>query len=265
MQARINDISLSYDDTGQGEPVLLVHAFPFNRQMWAPQVAALTAAGYRVIAPDLRGFGQSDAPSGPYALDQLADDLVALLDTLGIQQVVLVGLSMGGYIAFHLLRRSPERVRALVLADTRATADSAEAAATRLERATLAEREGVGPVVTAMLPGMLAGGKLDEADPALVEHIRTLMLSASPAGVAGALRGMAAPPDAGPGLPSIAWPTLVICGVEEVTTPPAEARLIAEHIPGARLVLIDGAGHLSNLEQPNAFNAALLDFLKRNA
>jgi 3-oxoadipate enol-lactonase len=202
MQARVNDISLSYDDMSHGEPVLLVHAFPFNRRMWALQVAALTAAGYRVIAPDLRGFGQSDAPPGPYPLDQLADDLVALLDALDVQQVVLVGLSMGGYIAFHLLRRASERVRALVLADTRATADSAEAAATRLERAALAELEGAAPVVTAMLPGMLAGGQLDEADPALVEHIRTLMLSASPAGVAGALRGMASRPDAGPDLPS---------------------------------------------------------------
>jgi 3-oxoadipate enol-lactonase len=120
MEARVNGVTLGYDDQGQGDLVLLVHAFPLSRRMWAPQVAALTAAGYRVIAPDLRGFGQSEASDGPYPLALLADDLLALLDTLGIASTAVVGLSMGGYIAFRLIEKAPERVRALVLADTRA-------------------------------------------------------------------------------------------------------------------------------------------------
>lgn len=262
MRTRVNGVELSYDDAGRGEPVLLVHAFPLNRRMWERQAAALVDAGYRVIAPDLRGFGESEPPPAGYPLAQLADDLTALLDTLGIARVVLVGLSMGGYIAFRLLEHAPERVSALVLADTRAGADSEQAAATRRERAALAERAGVAAVVPALLPGMVAGGRLEAADPALVEHIRALMLAASPAGLAAAQRAMAARPDSTPLLSHIACPTLVICGAEDTLTPPAEARLLAERIPNARLVVLDGAGHLANLERPAAFNAALLDFLK---
>lgn len=261
MEAAVRETRLSYEDAGTGAPVLLIHAFPLDRHMWAAQVAALTAAGYRVIAPDVRGFGASEAPPGPYPLDELAADLLALLDHLGLERVVVAGLSMGGYIAFRLLARAPHRARALVLADTRAGVDSPAAAATRHERAALAEREGVAPVAAAMLPGMFARGAVAEADPALVEHVRSLMLAAPAAGVAGALRGMAGRPDATPDLASIASPTLVICGAEDVLTPPEEARLMAERIPGARLALIPAAGHLSNLEQPAAFNAALLDFL----
>src|SRR5688572_13415132 len=115
MRAHVNGITIGYDDAGQGEPVLLVHAFPFNRQMWAPQVSALTAAGYRAIAPDVRGFGQSDLPTRGYTLDQIAGDLVALLDALRIERAVVAGLSMGGYIAFRLLQHVRPRVRALVL------------------------------------------------------------------------------------------------------------------------------------------------------
>jgi pimeloyl-ACP methyl ester carboxylesterase len=254
---------VAYDDQGQGEPVLLIHAFPLNRTMWASQVAALTEAGYRVIAPDLRGFGESEPPAGPLSLDDLAADLLGLLDHLDIAQAVVGGLSMGGYIAFRLLARAPERLSALVLADTRAGVDSPPAVATRLERAALAEREGVAPVAAAMLPGMVAGGQVERADPAVLARIQALMATASPAGVAAALRAMAARPDALPALAAITCPTLVLCGAEDVLTPPAEARLMAESIPQAQLVLIEGAGHLANLEQPAAFNAALLDFLAR--
>ena len=261
MEAEIRGIRLSYDDAGTGAPVLLIHAFPFDRRMWAAQVAALTAAGYRAIAPDVRGFGASEAPPGPYPLDELAADLLALLDHVGVEQAVVGGLSMGGYIAFRLFQQAPARVRALVLADTRAGADSPQAAATRHERAALAEREGVAPVVAAMLPGMFARGELEAADPALVEHVRSLMLGTSAAGVAGGLRGLAARPDSTPDLPSIACPTLVICGADDVLTPPAEAHLMAERIPGARLEIIPSAGHLSNLERPADFNRVLLDFL----
>lgn len=261
MRIEVNGVTLAYDDAGQGEAALLIHAFPLNRRMWAAQVEALVAAGYRAITPDLRGFGESQAPPGPYPMTDLAGDLLALLDALGLERVVVVGLSMGGYIAFRLIQRAPERVRGLVLADTRAGQDAPAAAATRLERAAMAERHGVEPVVQAMLPGMVAGGDPTGADPALVEHIRSLMLTASPAGVAGALRGMAARPDATPELAGIACPTLVICGALDALTPPDEAYLMAEHIARARLVVLEHAGHLSNIEQPEAFNRALLTFL----
>ena len=265
MIATVNGIRLAYSDTGEGSPVvLLVHGFPLNRSMWDPQRGALRSIGARVIAPDLRGFGASEAgPAGPLTMDQHADDLVGLLDALGVSEpVVYVGLSMGGYVGFAVWRRHPERVRALVLADTRATADTPAGRNDRLRIALLAEElDSPQPAIEAMLPRLfsphLRAGALPE------QLVRGMMASSSARAVADGQRGLAARPDSVSTLATIDVPTLVIVGEHDVLTPPDESRRIAEGIAGAGLVIIDQAGHMSNLENAEAFNEALLGFLRK--
>ena len=264
MLATVNGIRLAYSDTGEGAPVLLlVHGFPLNRSMWDPQRGALRSTGARVIAPDLRGFGASEAgPPGPLTMDQHADDLVGLLDALGVREpVVYVGLSMGGYVGFALWRRHPERVAAFVLADTRASADTPAGRNDRQRIALLAEElDSPQPAIDAMLPRLLSphlhAGSLPE------HLVRGMMASTSARAVADGERGLADRPDSSSTLPSISVPTLLIVGEQDLLTPPDDARFIAGRVPGARLVTIDQAGHMSNLENPEAFNDALLAFLR---
>ncbi len=258
MEANLNGIRVRFDDVGTGPVVLLLHAFPLSAAMWQPQIEALRSR-YRVIAPDLRGFGGSDAPPGPYSMDTLADDAAALLEHLGVSRAVVAGLSMGGYIAFAFWRRHRDRVAALVLADTRAGADSEEGRATREVNARLAEEQGAGAIADKLIPNLVAPG----ASQAVRDTLRALITANSPDGIAGALRGMAARPDSSPDLPGIDVPVLIIVGEEDGLTPPVESERMAAALPDATLARIPGAGHLSNLEQPEAFNAALLAFLER--
>jgi 3-oxoadipate enol-lactonase len=257
--ARINGITLAYTDQGRGTPVVLLHAFPQNRTMWAPQIEALSKT-HRIVAPDFRGFGESDAPQGPYTLDQFADDAAGLLDHLAIQRAVLAGLSMGGYTAFAFYRKYRDRVKGLVLADTKAQADTEEGRAGRFAMAQTAQAKGAGAVADIMLPKLLSPVAL-QTKPELVRQVRAAIERTQVSGIAGALMAMAERPDSMPLLSRIACPTLVITGELDGPTPPADGKLMAEKIPGARLEIIPRAGHLSNLEQPEAFNAALRDFL----
>jgi len=254
--ATVNGITMRYRDEGQGEPILLVHAFPLSSAMWEDQIDALSTR-FRVIAPDLRGFGGTARGAGLASLDQAADDLAALLEELKIDHATVVGLSMGGYIAFALLRRHPARVARLVLADTRAGADTPEGRAGREQSAQLAEAQGAEAVGAAMLPKLLAPGASEEVR----EEVRKIVAANDRAGVAAAQRAMAARPDSAPDLAALRIPTLILVGSEDGLTPPAEARAMHEAIAGSRLVEIDGAGHLSNLEAPDAFNAAVEEFL----
>ncbi|MGZ8456056.1 MAG: alpha/beta fold hydrolase [Gemmatirosa sp.] len=252
-----------FDDTGTGLPVLLIHGFPHSRRFWAPMIEALGAHAdgppVRAIAPDLRGFGETPAEP-PLTLDQHADDLVALLDHLGVGRAVVCGLSMGGYVALALWRRHPERIRALVLADTRAGADDAAQRARRVALAEVARREGSAAVAESQLPGAL--GKTTRAeDPVRVEGLRALMAAASVDGIVGALEAMRERPDATPTLAGIAVPTLVLVGTEDGLTPPRDARALAAGIPGARLVEIPAAGHVTAWEQPARFAEALERFV----
>lgn len=258
METNVNGIRVRYDDVGEGPVVLLLHAFPLSAAMWRPQLEALRGR-YRVLAPDGRGFGGSDAPPGLYSMDQLADDAAALLDQLQIPEVILGGLSMGGYVAFAFLRRHRARVRALILADTRAGADSDEGRAKRESNARLAEEQGATPIAEQMLPALLA---LD-APADLHDELRALIVATNPTGIAGALRGMAARPDSSADLGEITIPTLVIVGAEDTLTPPAEAQRLQAGIAGSSLVTLPGAAHLPNLERPVEFNAALLGFLEK--
>ena len=249
---------LAHADVGRGLPVVLLHAFPLNRTMWEPQIAALFGE-CRCIAPDLRGFGDSPR-SGPYSMDRYADDVVALLDALQIDRAVVGGLSMGGYIALALWRRHRNRIRALVLADTRSGADNDEGKQKRGELIALAQSEGSAAVADRQVTGLL-GKSTREKQPELVDRIRSIMAGESPDGIVGALEAMRNRTDSTPLLAGIDVPTLIVVGDEDVLTPPKEARAMHAAIRGSRLEVIPGAGHLSNLERPAAFNAALSDFV----
>ncbi|HEY7351050.1 MAG TPA: alpha/beta fold hydrolase [Ktedonobacterales bacterium] len=265
MRIQANDIHLGYDEWGAGKPLVLLHAFPCNRSMWAHQINALVQNGKRrVITPDFRGFGESDVPEGPYLMETLADDIAALLDALQIEDCVLGGLSMGGYVAFAFYRAYSSRVRALILADTRPQADSQDRKAAREEMAQLAERQGSEAIAERQLPLMLTPETLQEPT-GITARLRAMMEAATPTGIAETLRGMALRPDSTDLLPQIHCPTLVLGGAEDTLTPPADAHFMAERIPNARLAIISHAAHLANLEQPEVFNQALDAFLEEQA
>ncbi len=259
MRKRIGSIELAWEETGQGAPVVLLHAFPVNRRMWEPQREEL-AKRHRVITPDFRGHGETSLPEEDSTMERLAEDVRGLLDFLGLQLVVLGGLSMGGYASFAFYRRYPERVAALILADTRASADTEEGLRGREELAAVAEKEGAAGVAEQMLPKLL-GASTRSNQPHVVSAVREMILTTCPAGIVRALRGMAARPASFDLLPKIQCPTLVVVGAEDTLTPPADSEALAKAIPRARLEVIPAAGHLSNLEQPAAFTRALADFL----
>jgi pimeloyl-ACP methyl ester carboxylesterase len=252
---------LAYADEGPGPAVVLLHGFPLSRVMWQEQLSGIGSA-YRVIAPDLRGHGESPAPEGVYTMDEMADDVVELIDFLHIsERIVLGGLSMGGYVALSLVARYPQRVRALMLMDTRAGADTAEAAKNReVSARAVLDADRATPVVDAMLPKLFCKQTLEER-PERVEPLRTAMMQTSARGIAGALRGMAARPDRTGDLASIAVPTLVMVGQDDVITPPAEAKALADAIPQARLEVIPKAGHLAPYENPSVANHVMVRFL----
>jgi 3-oxoadipate enol-lactonase len=256
MRARVNGVELRYDEHGEGDPVLLVHGFFLSRRMWDGVVAGLPRR-WRLIVPDLRGHGESEA-SDQASMRQYADDLAALLDVLGeTRPVVIVGLSMGGYIAFEFYRRHRERVRAFVLADTRATRDTPEGARVREETAVEVLREGSGVAAQGMVERLFA----PSAPPELRERWKEIMAATPPAGVAAAARAMAVRTDSRRLLRRITVPILAVVGAEDVVTPASDARAIAEAAPDARLRVIPGAGHMSPVEKPEEFVAALREFL----
>ncbi len=260
MRLSVDGVEIAYSDEGSGVPLLFVHAFPLNRTMWDPQVQFL-ASYCRVITVDLRGHGESDAPSWFYAMDQLSDDLRALLDHLLIDRAVLCGLSMGGYALLAFYQKYRERVLGLILSDTRAGADSSEARGRRFRMAQAVQREGAVAVAEEMLPKLLSARSLQER-PELAKTVYRMILSTPISGIMGDLMGMALRSDATPALSEIQSPTLILVGEEDGLTTPAEARLMADKIAGATLVIVPGAAHLVNLEQPGRFNEAVLQFIQ---
>jgi pimeloyl-ACP methyl ester carboxylesterase len=247
-------------DEGAGMPVLLVHGFPLSHAMWRHQVEALKA-NYRVIAPDLLGFGSSAARRDKLTMDEFADDLAEVLNDCQVREpVVFVGLSMGGYIGWQFWRKYRNRVRALVLCDTRAVSDTPEAAKGRLATADKVLQEGAQVVAEAMLPKLVAK-QTSENQPQLVDELKQTILARSPYSIAAALRGMAERIDATPYLEKMSVPTLVMVGRHDAISTPDEMRSIAEAIPGAQFVEVPDAGHMSPLENPVVFNAELREFL----
>ncbi len=258
MNIQVNGITLAYSDRGTGLPLVFLHAFPLNRAMWTPQADALSSR-FRVITVDLRGHGESDAPLWYYTLDQAAEDVRALLDHLSIGQAVLIGLSMGGYILFAFHRKYADRVKGLVLADTRAQADTAEGKEARFQMAQVAYRKGTGAIADMMIPKLLSSGTVDRR-PDLVQTVRAMIEGNEVSGIAGDLMAMAERADSIPFLGAIACPVQIVVGELDQATPPSDAKLMADRIPGSRLTVIPNAAHLANLEQPDAFTRIVRDF-----
>jgi 3-oxoadipate enol-lactonase len=250
---------LSYDVRGSGPPVLFLHAFPLAMAMWQPQVQAL-AEQYRVVRFDARGFGASPPGDGLLSMERIAEDAVGLLDRLGLSQAVVCGLSMGGYAAFALWRRYPGRVRALVLADTRAEADSDEAKKGRADLAEQVRRQGSEAAAEAFLPKLL-GETTRRERPEMVARVREMILANPARGICDALAGLAARADSRDVLREIRVPTLFVVGEEDGVSPPAEMEKMHQQVAGSRFVRLPRVGHLSNLEDPRGFNAALSEFL----
>ncbi len=256
-QLTVRGVTLALDVRGDGAPILFIHGFPLDRTVWRPVMSKLT--GWRRIAPDLRGMGLSDL-ADRYSMADYADDLAALLDTLNAGPAVVCGLSMGGYIAFELLRRHRERVRALILCNTRAEAESEEGRRKRDEMIYLLERDGPAALAELMMPKLLAPSSL-KALPDVVEHLRAMIARGPASGLVGALRAMRDRPDSTPLLAEIDLPTLVIAGRDDQLIAPGASKRMAEAIPGAQFVLIPDAGHLAPLEQPVATSRVIAEFL----
>ena len=259
---RINDIEIAYTDSGIGRPVVLIHGYPFNRSLWNQQITALSSS-YRVIAPDLRGFGESESAPGTATMNVMAQDVALLLNHLGIARAAIGGLSMGGYVALAFYKQLPSRVRTLVLADTRAQADTEEAKQSRAQQAEKALNEGMAGIADAMLPKLLTPETVSKR-PEVVKSVRDMMLKTKPEGAAAALHGMAERDDQTALLAKITVPALVMVGAEDAITPVADSEKMHAAIPGSRLVVIENAGHVSNLERTEQFNDALLSFLKES-
>ncbi len=257
MHAMINGIEMVFTDEGQGATLLFVHGFPLNRVTWSKQVEAFKA-NYRVIAPDLRGLGESEATAGGITMTRFAEDLHALLKHLDSGPVILAGHSMGGYVALAFAKAYPQALRGLVLVGTKAGADTTEGATARRATVEKVRADGISVVVDAMAPKMLSAGTTNTA---MVAAVRGFMASSKSEGVIGALLGMAERPDARAWLSEIRVPTLVMAGTEDTIIPPSESEAMAKAIPGAQLQLIPKAGHLVAFEQADAFNQALNDWL----
>ncbi len=258
---KVNDVELAYRDEGSGNPVVFLHAFPLNQTMWDKQVAEF-ASSRRVITLDWRGFGESGLNSTQSSLPVFADDLAELLNVLGIEKATICGLSMGGYAAFAFYRKFAERVNALILCDTRATADTEEAKQGRYEMVELARTKGASAIAEKMIPKLLGATTL-KSFPGAASHVRSMIEAAQPEGIAQSLIGMARRDDSTELLSHINCPTLIIVGDEDTLTPPADSGKMAQTIAGSRLEVIPGAGHLSNLERPAIFNQAVGDFLNQ--
>jgi 3-oxoadipate enol-lactonase len=259
VKALIHGVPVGYSDQGDGTPLVFIHAFPLSKTMWQPQVDALKNT-YRVITIDLGGHGESDIVPWNDSLDHYAKDIIHLLDHLGIAQGVFVGLSMGGYTLFSIYRHYADRVKAMVFADTRAQADSEEGKAGRGSMAQVAFTDGAPAIADLMLPKLLAPSTI-ERHSEIVKQVRQMILQTSTAGIVVDLVAMAARPDSTDLLSTITCPTLIIVGEDDVATPISESQYMAQRITGSILVTIPKAGHLSNLEQPAAFNEALRSFL----
>lgn len=261
MQMLVEGHPIAYSDDGQGTPLVLLHAFAADRGLWQPQVLALSSY-YRVITVDLRGFGSSGRTDGTAVdVDRYADDIAALLQGLGIDKAVLGGISLGGYIVLALAQRRPQLLRALILANTRAGADTEAARAARGELAQSLRQEG-SAAVTAFYGSKLFGPAMS---PQAMQAVRGMMLRQHPQAMISALLGMARRPDRSAILDQIALPALIISGTADVLIPSSESQAMHERIRGSIFVDIPDAGHLSNLDKPQEFNRAVGDFMEKLA
>lgn len=262
MNIQVNPtLCIEYEEAGQGSPVLLLHAFPLSHLMWETQLDALSGE-FRVLAPSLRGFGRTTGFVDQPSIRQMAEDVIEFLEALRINEpVVLCGVSMGGYVALAFAHAYPRRVRALVLADTRAEPDTEEAKTKRNEMIEFARQHTPADVVERVLP-TLTCDTTRECRPTVIGKITDIAASQTKDGIINALQALRDRPDARPWLASISAPALVIVGEDDTLTPPAMAHTLVDGIRNSQFAVIESAGHLSNLEQPEAFNEAVLSFLQ---
>jgi len=253
MKTNVNGNEFAWSEAGSGPALVLLHGLPFQRGLWAPQLQTL-ARKWRVIAPDLRGFGESGLPAGEATIDAYADDIIALVDHWKTGPVVLAGHSMGGYVALALARRRPDLLRGLVMVASRATADEPTAAANRRSVAARLRTESPEFVAQAMLPRMASS---ECRDPSVFASIRALMEPLRPEGIAYAQLALAARPDSTPSLPHFTGPALVVAGEMDAVVPLEESGIFAAGFRHGRLEVVEGAGHLLSWEKPREFGAIL--------
>lgn len=263
MIATINAVPINYTEAGSRNamPVLFVHGFPFSHEMWKPQMEVVGNT-YRAIAYDVRGHGLSYVGDGQYTIEGHVDDLIGLLDYLGISKTVIVGLSMGGYITLRALERNPGRFRAAVLCDTRSEGDTNEAKLKRAAGVAGVKKDGSRKFAEGFVQAVFAPETLT-ARPEAVETIRTIISHTPPLSIAGTLLALAGRTDTTASLASISIPTMVLVGEHDAITPPSAARTLHQNIRGSEMHVVPHAAHMSNLENPEFFNEKLLSFLKR--
>ena len=256
---QIDDVQLAYDSAGSGSPIIFVHGYPFNRSLWSDQVAVLSDR-YRVISVDLRGFGESGGSQSPASMSRMAQDIATLMDKLEISKATLAGLSMGGYVLLAFYKQFASRVSALVLADTRASADTDEGKKVRAQQAETILAEGMAGTADAMLQKLLTPETVAKrAD--IVKRVRDMMVKTKPEGAAAALLGMARREDQTGLLSQIKCPTLILVGRTDPITPVADSELMHQKIDNSKLIVIENAAHVSNIEQVDIFNSELKKFL----
>ncbi|PWT82405.1 MAG: alpha/beta hydrolase [Acidobacteria bacterium] len=254
---RLGGIQIGYDDQGNGPALVLLHGYPFNRSQWRDQLTTFNQS-YRVISPDLRGHGETDVTAT--TIQGMAQDVAELMTALDVPTAIIGGLSMGGYVALSFYRQFPDRVKALVLADTRASADTETARQNRAIQAERALREGMPGIADEMVPKLLGPETLAN-NPELVQRLRQMMVNTNPKGANGALKAMSTREDQTSFLSQITTPTLIVVGREDAITPVADSELMNREIKGSRLEVIEDSGHVSNLEQPEEFDMRLREFL----
>ncbi len=263
MKAVINNIAIAFEDRGDHSrtPIVLIHGFPFSRAMWQPQVDVLSAK-HRVVAYDVRGHGESEVGDGQYMLEFFVDDFIALLDYLCVEKAAVVGLSMGGYIALRAIERNPERFHALVLCDTRSEVDSNEAKLKRAASVRTIKTKGLRKFAEEFVKNVFTPETF-QANPDVVDFAIGIIERNSPIGICGALLALASRTDTTASLPNIGVPTLILVGEHDVLAPPTVAQAMKERIANADLHIVPDAAHMSNLENPEAFNHFLLKFIER--
>jgi 3-oxoadipate enol-lactonase len=263
MKISINHLTMNYAERGlpQGIPVVFIHGFPFSHLMWEPQMKALPNH-FRAITYDIRGHGESSVGDGQYSIEFFVDDLLGLLDHLVIDKAILCGLSMGGYIALRAYELFPDRIRGLVLCDTKSEADTNEAKLKRSAIVRTVKTAGV-PVFADDFANLVFARQSFQTHPDIIENMKSVMRANSPLGISGAALALGIRTDTTPILSQIKVPTLILVGAEDALTPPAVAEAMQKQIPGAEIHIIPAAGHMSNLENPAEFNRHLVEFLNR--
>ena len=264
--AHLLDRTVRYHEAGSGRTCILLHAFPLSADQWLPQMHRVPP-GWRFIAPDVRGFrgmgeAYQDVGLESATMATHAADVLQLMNHLDADRAVVGGVSMGGYITLAVARAAAGRLDGIVLADTKAGADTEEGRAARDAMIAKVTAEGVAAIADAMVPKLL-GATTQQEQPDLIDAVRAIILRNSPEAIASAVGAMKTRPDSMPQLAGITCPALIVCGTEDVLTPPAESASMAETLPSATAVFLPKVGHLSNLEAPLAFNVALADFLGR--